>query len=77
MLGLTDVDALTLSMTRTPLAGGTPAVAAEAIAVGILANCLMKMALALLLGAPRFRRIVGPLLGAMAVGLALSVLFMR
>jgi uncharacterized membrane protein (DUF4010 family) len=46
VLGLTDVDALTISMTTTAASANGPAVAAEAIAIGILANCLMKLVLA-------------------------------
>jgi len=77
VLGLTDVDALTISMTTTPLSGSGPAVAAEAIAIGILANALLKVALALLLGTPRFRRISGAVLAAMAAALVVSVGLMR
>lgn len=54
LLGLTDMDALTLSMSK----GSTdlPAVtAALAIAVGMLANTLLKMSLTLVLGAGEFR----------------------
>ena len=56
LLGLTDVDALTISMTTSAAFANGPAVAAEAIAIGILANCLMKLVLAVALGAPRFAR---------------------
>jgi uncharacterized membrane protein (DUF4010 family) len=73
VLGLTDVDALTLSMTTTPIAAGAPAVAARAIAIGILVNCAMKMVLALALGTPRFRRLAGALLAAMAAAIAVSL----
>jgi uncharacterized membrane protein (DUF4010 family) len=76
VLGLTDVDALTLSMSKTPVSSGAPAIAAEAIAVGILANCLLKMALALALGTTPFRRVVAPLLAAMALAIGLAVAFL-
>ena len=39
--------------------------AAVAIAVGVLANTGLKLALALLLGSPKFQRIVGLTLGLM------------
>jgi uncharacterized membrane protein (DUF4010 family) len=74
VLGLTDVDALTIAMTTTSV-GGAPAIAAKAIAVGIISNCLMKAALAIALGTPAYRRIVSGLLAAMAgaIGLAIVV----
>ena len=75
VLGLTDVDALTISMTTTPTAGACPPSPRQVIAVGILANCLMK-AVAVALGTPRFARMAaGPLTGmAVALGAALWTL---
>ena len=71
-LGLTDMDALTYSMSRLPADEGT-ALAARAIAVGFLSNTGLKLLLVLGLGAPAFRRAAGPglvaLAGAVAVGL--------
>jgi uncharacterized membrane protein (DUF4010 family) len=67
VLGLTDVDALTVSMARGVAATASPEVAAAAIAVGVLANTAMKLGLALLLGAPRFRVIAGGALALMLV----------
>ena len=71
-LGLTDVDALTVSMSR-PEAGLIPAVAARAIAIGILTNTLFKCAVALVLGASGYRqRAAAGLMGlAFAMGAAL------
>lgn len=66
VLGLTDVDALTLAMSRL---GTTPALvetAARAILVGIVANTVLKLAIALALGTPRFRRVAAP--GLVALG---------
>lgn len=76
VLGLTDVDALTISMTTTPTAAGVPAIAAKAIAIGILSNCLLKTALVVVLGAPTFRRTTAVLLAGMAavIVVALGVL---
>ena len=76
VLGLTDVDALTVSMARGVAATASPAIAATAIAVGVLANTAMKLGLAVFFGAPRFRAIAGGALGLMlvAVGGALLVL---
>src|SRR5581483_8281367 len=59
VLGLTDVDALTVSMTKDVADSVSPAVASAAIAVGVLSNTGMKMALAVFLGSQRFRLIVG------------------
>ncbi len=54
-LGLTDVDALTVAMSRSEVA--IPAeLAARAIAVGIVANTAFKLMLSLGLGGPGFRR---------------------
>jgi len=69
VLGLTDVDALTMSMARGVAQTVSPNVAATAVAVGILANTAMKLGLAVLLGSPRFRLIAG---GTLAVLLAIS-----
>ena len=73
VLGLTDVDALTISMARAGAAGISPAVAAKAIAIGILANCLLKLGLALLYGTAPFRRLTSAALTAMAVAIAVAL----
>ena len=46
VLGLTDVDALTLSMTRSVSTGTTIDAASRAIATGIVANSIMKAGIA-------------------------------
>ena len=74
VLGLTDVDALTISMTTTRPSVEAPATAAAAIAVGIAANCLLKAALAAALGTTAFRRIIIGLLTAMAAAIVVSLL---
>jgi uncharacterized membrane protein (DUF4010 family) len=66
-LGLTDVDALTVSMSRQEaLLDAT--IAARAIAVGIFANTLMKLGIALVLGQSGFRRRTSVGLVALAAG---------
>ena len=77
VLGLTDVDALTISMTTTPTAAGEPAIAAKAIAIGILSNCLLKTALVAVLGAPTFRRTTAVLLAGMAAVIAVALAVLR
>ena len=59
LAGLTDMDALTMSMSRLA-AGGEPLdTAAAALVVGIVANTVLKASLAAALGGPRYRRWVG------------------
>jgi uncharacterized membrane protein (DUF4010 family) len=74
-LGLTDVDALTVSMARVAAPSAGAQAAAIAIAVGVLANTAMKLALALVLGSRRFRVITGGalLLMLVAIGAALAL----
>lgn len=73
VLGLTDVDALTVSMAREVAFAVSLDTAALAIAVGILANTAVKLGLALALGSSAFRRIVAPALILMMVAAALSI----
>ena len=54
-LGLTDVDALTASMTSRVAGGLAADVGAVAIAAGILSNSLTKLGIALAIGRGRFR----------------------
>lgn len=74
VLGLTDVDALTISMTTTRLSVEAPATAAAAIAIGIVANCLLKATLAAVLGTPAFRHVTIGLLIGMAAAIVASLL---
>ncbi len=73
VLGLTDVDALTISMARSGGIALDPAVAARAIAIGILSNNVMKAALAATLGRASFRLIAVAGLLAMALAGAVSL----
>jgi uncharacterized membrane protein (DUF4010 family) len=67
LLGLTDMDALTLSMSRLATEEAVP-LAATALAVGVLANTLLKTAVVVLLGTGSFRRRAA--LGLAALGVA-------
>ena len=58
VLGFTDMDALTLSMTKLGTTAALMAIAARAIVIGILSNTVLKLALALMLGTPSFRKVV-------------------
>ncbi len=68
LLGLTDMDALTFSMARLGTAPEAVALAARAIAVGMLANTALKFTLAMVLGQRDLRRVAGG--GLAALGLA-------
>jgi uncharacterized membrane protein (DUF4010 family) len=76
ILGLTDVDALTVSMTRDVAQMVSPAVAASAIAVGVLANTGMKLGLALFSGSRRFRAIAGGALALMLLATGAAFYFL-
>jgi uncharacterized membrane protein (DUF4010 family) len=76
VLGLTDVDALTVSMARGVAATASPAIAATAIADGVLTNTAMKLGLAVFFGAPRFRAIAGGALALMLVAMGGALLFL-
>jgi uncharacterized membrane protein (DUF4010 family) len=64
-------------MARGVAASASPAIAATAIAVGVLANTGMKLGLTIVFGAPRFRIIAGSALSLMLVALAGALLFLR
>ena len=69
VLGVTDVDALTLAMTRSVSTGTSIDAACRAILMGIVANSLMKAGIALTIGQRRFAwRAATSLLAMAAVG---------
>jgi uncharacterized membrane protein (DUF4010 family) len=63
ILGLTDVDALTISMARG-IQVTNWSVAAQALSIGIFSNTCLKAAIALILGQGRFRLLTAAGLGA-------------
>jgi uncharacterized membrane protein (DUF4010 family) len=75
ILGLTDMDALTISMARGAASGIPLDIAARAVALGILANTVLKAIVALVLGSPPFKRIVALSLTAMGVASGLALLW--
>jgi uncharacterized membrane protein (DUF4010 family) len=77
VVGLTDVDALTISMAKSAQAGTALPIAAQAIAVGALANTLLKLAAALVIGHPAFGRPAALGLGALAAASLASFLLLR
>jgi uncharacterized membrane protein (DUF4010 family) len=76
VLGLTDADALTVSMARGVAVTASPAIAATAIAVGVLSNTAMKLGLAVVLGVSQFRVIAGGALALMLAALGGALLFL-
>jgi uncharacterized membrane protein (DUF4010 family) len=72
-LGLTDVDALTVSMTRVVDGTDAAALAALGIGVGILTNTIFKLGLALVLGAASFRRWAAGGLALLGAATALGI----
>jgi uncharacterized membrane protein (DUF4010 family) len=72
LAGLTDVDAIALSMAN--LAGSDAAslnVASRTVLIAVVSNTLLKGAVAASLGAPELRRVIVPALGAiLAAGAA-------
>jgi uncharacterized membrane protein (DUF4010 family) len=75
VLGLTDVDALTISMAKGAAPSSSLEIAALAIAVGVLSNTGLKLTVAILFGGRGFRRIAGATLLAMVVAAGVSLTF--
>ena len=75
VLGLTDVDALTVSMAERVKASTAATVAAHALALGILSNTLVKTTIALAVGRGGFRVRAGVGLGLLAAALGTWLLF--
>lgn len=74
VLGLTDVDALTLSMTRNVATGISIDTACRAILMGIIANSLMKAFIAVAIGTRRFGWHAGAALFAIVTSGAAALL---
>jgi len=73
VLGLTDMDALTYSMARFGRETGSVALAARAIAIGVLSNTIVKLAITLGVGSPALRRTGSLALAALALATAAGV----
>ena len=73
VLGLTDMDALTLSMSRLGTTPDMVRLAARAIAIGILGNGALKITLAIGLGGTRYRQLAVAGLGALAATGAIAL----
>lgn len=77
ILGLVDIDALMISMAHTAATGGSVAMAAAAVAVGILSNTIVKFLIATVVGRMPFRLTAAVSLSAMAAASALALLWGR
>jgi len=73
-IGLTDLDALTLSLARSTAASTAIPTATLALATGIVSNTLLKLAVALVVGRGRFRVATSVGLGIMALAMTVGVL---
>ena len=75
VLGLTDVDALTISMSRHVAQAVSLETAALAIAIGVLSNTALKLMVALFFGSPGFRRVAGATLFGMVLAAGASLMW--
>jgi uncharacterized membrane protein (DUF4010 family) len=74
-VGLTDLDALTLSLARTAASPPDIPSATVALVAGILSNTLLKLGVAAIVGRGSFRAVTAASLGAMAVLMAATLMF--
>jgi len=74
LLGLTDLDALTYSMSKLAASGTPAATAVHALLIGMISNTAFKAVLAAILGSPGFRRV--SLIGLAVFGAALGAGFL-
>ena len=73
VLGLTDMDALTVSMNQLGSTADMVSLAAQAIAIGVLTNTVFKATMATVVGRGRFRWFVLAGLGVLAAGSVLGL----
>jgi len=76
VLGLTDVDALTLSMASAANSQVPVELAARGLAIGILSNTLLKAVLAVVVGSGQYRWLVPGGLLVLAAGLGVSLVLL-
>jgi len=76
VLGFADMDALTISMAKGAVGMDTN-IAAQALAVGVLSNTVLKIAAALILGKGRFRMFAAAGLAVIGAAIVVSLLLLR
>jgi uncharacterized membrane protein (DUF4010 family) len=74
LVGLTDLDALTLSLARSTVAPSAVRTAGVALAAGVLANTLLKLAVAVIVGRGSFRAATAAGLGTVAAVIVVALL---
>lgn len=77
ILGLADMDALTISMSRSAAEPSMLSVAAQAIAMGVLSNTIFKMAVTLLIGRGAVQTLAAAGLASAAIASAASFYLLR
>ena len=77
ILGLTDMDALTISMARSASEPSAVLAAAQAISIGVLSNSVLKSIASVALGRGAVRSVAAVCLFAMALAVAASLYFFR
>lgn len=73
IVGLTDLDALTLSLARSAVDAEAVPIAAFALAAGILSNTVLKLIVAIVVGRGWFRTVTVAGLGAISVALGVAL----
>jgi uncharacterized membrane protein (DUF4010 family) len=73
IFGLTDMDALVISMSKGAVPQLAPTTVALAIMIGVLSNTILKLSIGVAVGERRFRRIVAVGLSLVAVACALVI----
>lgn len=74
VVGLTDLDALTLSLARSAALPADIPLASVALVAGILSNTLLKLGVAAIVGRGTFRAVTAGALGAMAIAIAAALM---
>jgi uncharacterized membrane protein (DUF4010 family) len=77
VFGLTDIDALVVSMAKDTAAQLPATTAAAAMAIGVLSNTLLKLAIGVVIGVKQFRRLVFVGLSAVALACGISLMWLR
>jgi uncharacterized membrane protein (DUF4010 family) len=73
VVGLTDLDALTLAMATLARQDGLLPTAAKAIGIGVASNTLFKLGLAVALGRGRYRKFAAAGIGVLAATTAAAL----
>lgn len=77
LLGLTNVDALTFAMSRLGTTAASVALAAKAVAIGLVATTVWKGIIGLVVGAPGFRPVIAAGLVVLAGAIGAGFLLVR